>query len=111
MGLDTKTYWLTDWLTGWLTDLQSQCDFDFDSSVQFSVGDSDGKFVVEELEAACDDLTCELKTRFVIITVILRVLQLFVVTISEDRRNRFTNPDSRLSHCDTWQYVPAVSTL
>jgi hypothetical protein len=26
MGLDTKTYWLTDWLT----DRQSQCDFDFD---------------------------------------------------------------------------------
>jgi hypothetical protein len=26
MGLDTKTYWLTDWLT----DRQSQYDFEFD---------------------------------------------------------------------------------
>jgi hypothetical protein len=49
MGLDTKTYWLTD--------RQSQCDFDFDllvqlretaHRVQLSVGDSNGKFVVEE---------------------------------------------------------------
>jgi hypothetical protein len=39
MGLDTKTYWLTD--------RQSQCDFDFEFS-QFSVGDSHGKFIVEE---------------------------------------------------------------
>jgi hypothetical protein len=29
MGLDTKTYWLTDWLT----DCQSQNDFDFDLSL------------------------------------------------------------------------------
>jgi hypothetical protein len=41
MGLDTKTYWLTD--------RQSQCDFDFNfnfnSSVQFSIGDDHRKFV------------------------------------------------------------------
>jgi hypothetical protein len=30
---------------------------------EFSVGDSHGKFVVEEeLKSACEDLTCELKT-------------------------------------------------
>jgi hypothetical protein len=32
MGVDTKTYWLTDWLT----DRQSQCDSDFDMNCQFS---------------------------------------------------------------------------
>jgi hypothetical protein len=53
MGLDTKTYWLTD--------RQSLCDFDFDllrclSEFEFSVGDSHGKFVFEE------ELTYELKT-------------------------------------------------
>jgi hypothetical protein len=40
MGLETKTYWLTD--------RQSQCDFDFDFTGQSSVGDSHEKFVVEE---------------------------------------------------------------
>jgi hypothetical protein len=64
MGLDTKTYWLTD--------RQSQCDFDFDLSrngidirggwsspppSEFSEGDSHGKFV--------EDLKCDLKTVYV----------------------------------------------
>jgi hypothetical protein len=40
----------------------------------------------------------------VIITVILKVLQLFVATTSEDPINRFTNPNPLLSHCDTWKY-------
>jgi hypothetical protein len=35
------------------------------------------------------------------ITVILKVLQLFAVTTSEDPINRFTNPSPRLCHCDT----------
>jgi hypothetical protein len=39
MGLDTKTYWLTD--------RQSQCDFDFDSDSD-SEGDSDS--VVQDIE-------------------------------------------------------------
>jgi hypothetical protein len=43
MGLNTKTYCMTD--------RQSQCnfdsDFDFDTR-EFSVGDSHGQFVVEE---------------------------------------------------------------
>jgi hypothetical protein len=48
MGLDTKTYSMTD--------RQSQCDFDFDFdfgyefSSEFSVEDSHGKFVIEEVE-------------------------------------------------------------
>jgi hypothetical protein len=32
---------------------------------------------------------------------ILKVLQLLVVTTSEDPINPFTNPNPRLSHCDT----------
>jgi hypothetical protein len=40
----------------------------------------------------------------VIVTVILKVLQLFVVTTSEDQINRFTNPNPRLNHWNTWQY-------
>jgi hypothetical protein len=32
------------------------------------------------------------------------VLQLFVVTTSEDPLNRLTNPNPRLSHYDTWHY-------
>jgi hypothetical protein len=44
-GLDTKT--------DRLTHRQSQCDFDYDfdlSSVQFSAGDSHGKFIVQEVD-------------------------------------------------------------
>jgi hypothetical protein len=37
----------------------------------------------------------------VTIAVILKVLQLFVVTTSENPINRFTNPNPRLSHCAT----------
>jgi hypothetical protein len=55
MGLDTKTYWLTD--------RQSQCDFDFDSdlsSIQFSVEDSYGKFVDDlwRLNMWIEDFVC-----------------------------------------------------
>jgi hypothetical protein len=53
MGLDTKT--------DWLHDRQSQCDFDFDlSSVQFSVGDSHGKFVEDlwRLKVWLEDFMC-----------------------------------------------------
>jgi hypothetical protein len=42
-----------------------------------------------------------LKTLCVIITVILKVLQLFVLTISEDQINRLTDPNPRLGHWDT----------
>jgi hypothetical protein len=49
MGLDTKTYWLTD--------RQTQCNFD--SYFDF--------------EETCEDLSCELKTLCVIIAVILKV--------------------------------------
>jgi hypothetical protein len=39
MGLDTKTYWLTD--------RQSQCDFDFDYDSSSSKCSADGGSVVE----------------------------------------------------------------
>jgi hypothetical protein len=58
--------------------------------------------------STCEDLTCELKTSCVIITVILTVLQLFVVTTSEDPMNPITNPNLRLSHPYMWQLVLEV---
>jgi hypothetical protein len=35
---------------------------------------------------------------------ILKVLQLFVVTTSDDPINRFTNPNTRRNHSNMWQY-------
>jgi hypothetical protein len=52
----------------------------------------------------CEDLKCELKTLYVIITVILQVLQLFVVTTGEDPINRLINPNPLRNHPDTLQY-------
>jgi hypothetical protein len=49
----------------------------------------------EELEDLVCDVTCA------IVTVILRVYELIEVTTSEDPIKRFTNPNPRLSHCDT----------
>jgi hypothetical protein len=55
-----------------------------------------------------EDLTCELKTLCVIITVIFKVLQLIVVTTSAEPINPITNPNPRLSHPYTWQYVTCI---
>jgi hypothetical protein len=44
----------------------------------------------------------------VILTVILKVLQLFVVTTNEDPINRFNDANLRLSHSEMRQYVPAL---
>jgi hypothetical protein len=49
----------------------------------------------EELEALVRDVTCT------VVTVILRVLELIVVTTSVDRINGFTNTNPRLSHGNT----------
>jgi hypothetical protein len=50
MGLETKTYWLTD--------RQSQCDFDFDLiSERIGTRSTD-----EYKKSAYEDFTCDLKT-------------------------------------------------
>jgi hypothetical protein len=64
------------------------------SSVQISVGDSQGKF----LEDLWRLNVC------VIITVILKVLQLLVVTTNDDLVNQLINRSPRLSHSNKWQY-------
>jgi hypothetical protein len=55
MGLDTKTYWLTD--------RQSQCNFDFDfdfdlTSLEFRSPKATAMWPEEELEDLVYDVTC-----------------------------------------------------
>jgi hypothetical protein len=56
MGLDTKTYRLTD--------CQSQCDFDFDLTAEFSKFPSEGQTLRREeyMRSACKHVLCELKS-------------------------------------------------
>jgi hypothetical protein len=69
------------------------------SSVQFSVGDNHGK-CVENLWR----FNVWIETLCVIITVILKALQLFVFTTCEDPLNPVSNPNPRLRHPYMWQY-------
>jgi hypothetical protein len=50
-------------------------------------------------EGELEDLVCDVTCA--IVTGIWRVYELIVFTTSEDPISRFTNPNPRLSHCDT----------
>jgi hypothetical protein len=62
-------------------------------------------------KSTCENLTCELKTLCVIITVTLKVLQLFVITTSEDPINPTAKPNPRLSQQYTRQYQIPVQLI
>jgi hypothetical protein len=94
MGLDTKTYCLTD--------RQSQCDFDFDSLGRFTVKRRQSRSQKSEVKSVIyvvwlqKPLECYhcSELRSVIVTVRLKVLQLIVIPPGEYPINRVSNPKS-----------------
>jgi hypothetical protein len=92
MGLDTKTYWLTDWLT----DRQSQCDF-------YLKKKSDTEVRSKIFILCVVTVTFRVLSLFVVMKCYSYskiVLQLILVPPGEYQINRLTNPNPRLKSRD-----------